>query len=148
MTHDNFDPLAALQANIGQEFSNSPSPFTVWLKPVILAAETGKLSFQYTVRKDMTNPIGTLHGGVIAAIMDDLIGATLFSFNEAHFYTTVNNVIDYFAAARENDILIAETLVLKKGRQIVNVQCELWNADKSRLLARGYSNLMKTTITK
>jgi len=148
MTSADFDPLEVLKNKIGREFSNSPSPFTLWLKPVVLAAEIGRLTFQYTVRKDMTNPIGTLHGGVTAAIIDDLIGATMFSFNEAHFYTTVNNVIDYFAAARENDVLIAETLVLKKGRQIANVQCEIWNADKSRLLARGYSNLMKTDISK
>lgn len=148
MNRADFNPLEILKSRIGQEFSNSPSPFTLWLKPIVLSAETGKLAFQYTVRKDMTNPIGTLHGGVTAAIIDDLIGATMFSFNEAHFYTTVNNVIDYFAAARENDVLIAETTVLKKGQQIVNVQCEIWNADKSRLLARGYSNLMKTNISK
>lgn len=27
----------------------------------------------------MTNPLGWLHGGIIACIMDDFIGATLFA---------------------------------------------------------------------
>ncbi|MBC7934876.1 MAG: PaaI family thioesterase, partial [Rhizobacter sp.] len=47
--------------------------------------------------------------GVTAAIIDDVLGATRLSLNEEHFYTTIHNVIDYFSAAGENDLLIAET---------------------------------------
>lgn len=133
-----------LQSFIGKEFTASPSPFMLWLRPIVISAEQGKLSFQYTVRKEMMNPAGTLHGGVTAAIIDDIIGATMFSFNEDYFYTTINNVIDYFASSKENDTIIADTVVIKKGKQIVNVQCEIWNAGKDRLIARAYSNLLKT----
>ncbi|MES2396723.1 MAG: PaaI family thioesterase [Bacteroidota bacterium] len=136
--------LEVLQSFIGKEFTASPSPFMLWLRPIVISAEQGKLSFQYTVRKEMMNPAGTLHGGVTAAIIDDIIGATMFSFNEDYFYTTINNVIDYFASSKENDTIIADTLVIKKGKQIVNVQCEIWNAGKDRLIARAYSNLLKT----
>src|ERR1700748_2813592 len=136
--------LENLQLHVGKEFLASPSPFMLWLKPVILSAEYGKLSFQYKIRKEMTNPMGTLHGGVTAAIVDDVIGATMFSFNEDHFYTTINNSIDYFAHALEGEFIIADTSINKKGKQIVNAQCEIWNENKTRLLARGYSNLLKT----
>lgn len=135
--------LEVLQHYIGKEFTVSPSPFMLWLKPVVLFAEQGKLSFQYIIRKEMTNPMKTLHGGVTAAIIDDVIGATMVTFNEECFYTTVNNVIDYFIPAIENDIVIADTIIIKKGKQMVNAQCEIWNADKTRLIARGYSNLLK-----
>jgi acyl-coenzyme A thioesterase 13 len=138
--------LEQLQSFIGKEFTASPSPFMHWLNPVVVSAEEGKLSFKYIIRKEMTNPMGTLHGGVTAAIMDDIIGATMFSFGEPIFYTTINNVIDYFAPAKEADVIIAETMIIKKGRQIVNAQCEIWNEDKSRMIARGYSNMMKTNM--
>lgn len=140
--------LEVLQQHVGREFTETPSPFMKWLKPIVLVAERGKLSFQYTVREEMTNPMGGLHGGVTAAIIDDVIGATLFSFNETYFYATLNNVIDYFAPASAGDIIIADTFVVKKGRQVVNVQCDVWNANKTRLIARGYSNLLKTGIQK
>ena len=140
--------LEILQSFTGREFTDSPSPFMHWLKPVLISAESGKLSFRYTIRKEMTNPIGTLHGGVTAAIIDDIIGATMFSLNEDQFYTTVNNVIDYFAPAREGDTVIADTLIQKKGNQIVNAQCEIWNAGKTRMIAKGYSNLLKTAISR
>ncbi|MDP3469991.1 MAG: PaaI family thioesterase [Daejeonella sp.] len=135
--------LAAIQQEIGKEFSNSPSPFTHWLKPIIRSAESGALIFEYLVRKDMTNPMQVLHGGVSAGIIDDIIGATVFTMNLSHHYTTINNYIDYFASAREGDIIEARSSVVKRGKQIINLQCELWLPIKNRLIARGYSNMIR-----
>ncbi len=137
-----------LKAHIGREVSNSPSPFMNWLKPVMLLVQEGSLEFQYTVRKEMTNPFGTLHGGITAAMIDDAIGATLICYGEPFFHVTINLAVDYFAAAREGDIIIAKTTVVKKGKQLVNAQCDIWNADRSRLIAKGYTNLLKTEIKK
>lgn len=137
-----------LKQHIGKEVSTSPSPFMNWLNPIILSVEEGKLSFQYTIRKEMTNPFGTLHGGITAAIIDDAIGATMICYGEPFFYVTVNNAIDYFASAKEHDIIIAETSINKKGNTIVNAQCEVWNHNKTRLLAKGYTNLLRTEIKK
>ena len=139
-----MDKLAQLQAFVGKEFTESPSPFMRWLNPVVVSAEEGQIEFQYTVRPEWLNPMGNLHGGVTAAIMDDIIGATMFSLNEKTFIVTVNNTIDYFSTATENDHIIAETKIIKRGKQFVNTQCEIWNEDKTRLIARGTSNLFKT----
>lgn len=138
-----MDRLTQLKQYIGKEFDQSPSPFMKWLNPTILSAEEGHLEFQYTVRPEWLNPIGNLHGGVTAAIIDDVIGATMFSLNENSFITTINNVIDYFSTAKENDNIVAETKIIKRGKQFVNAQCEIWNTDKTRLIARGTSNLFK-----
>jgi acyl-coenzyme A thioesterase 13 len=138
-----MDRLAQLKQFIGKEFDQSPSPFMKWLNPIILSAEEGQLEFQYTVRPEWLNPIGNLHGGITAAIVDDVIGATMFSLNENSFMTTINNVIDYFSTAKENDNIVAETKIIKRGKQFVNAQCEIWNTDKTRLIARGTSNLFK-----
>lgn len=138
-----MDRLAQLQQFIGKEFDQSPSPFMKWLNPIVISAEEGHLEFQYKVRPEWLNPIGNLHGGITAAIVDDIIGATMFSLNENSFITTINNVIDYFSTAKENDNIVAETKIIKRGRQFVNAQCEIWNADKTRLIARGTSNLFK-----
>ncbi|RKS96368.1 PaaI family thioesterase [Chryseobacterium defluvii] len=138
-----MDRLAQLQQFIGKEFDQSPSPFMKWLNPIVISAEEGHLEFQYIVRPEWLNPIGNLHGGVTAAIIDDIIGATMFSLNEKSFITTINNVIDYFSTAKENDIIVAETKIIKRGKQFVNAHCEIWNADKTRLIARGTSNLFK-----
>ncbi len=138
-----MDKLAVLKSFTGKEFTVSPSPFMKWLNPVVVSAEEGRIEFQYTVRKEWLNPMGNLHGGVTAAIIDDIIGATMFSLNEENFIVTINNSIDYFSTAKENDPIIAETKIIKRGKQFVNAECEIWNADKTRLIARGTSNLFK-----
>ncbi|WP_341697867.1 PaaI family thioesterase [Flavobacterium arundinis] len=142
----NPNARAFLESYIGKEVENSPSPFMNWLRPVIAAVEDGSLTFEYTVRKEMTNPFGTLHGGVTAAMIDDAIGATLISYGEPYFYMSINLIVDYFSPAREGDVVIAKTDILKKGSQISNAQCEIWNKDRTKLIAKGYTNLLKTPI--
>lgn len=137
-----------LKDRVGKEVTDSPSPFMSWLKPIMIEVNEGSLTFQHTVRKEMTNPFGTLHGGIIAAIIDDAIGATLISYGEPYFYVSVNLVVDYLASARESDVILATTSILKKGNQVVNAQCEVWNADRTKLIAKGYTNLLKTEIKK
>jgi len=137
-----------LKAQVGKEATNSPSPLMRWLNPVMLSVDEGKIAFEYTVRKEWLNPIGTLHGGITAAIVDDAIGATVFSYGEPFFYSTINNAIDYFGIALEGHKIIAKTSVTRKGKQLINAQCEVWNNSQTRLLAKGYSNLLKTEVQK
>ncbi|RYG20926.1 MAG: PaaI family thioesterase [Chitinophagaceae bacterium] len=113
-----------------------------WLKPTLIAAERGSLHCSYNVRKEMTNPYGILHGGITAGIIDDLIGATVYILGLNARYTTVNNNIDYFASAHEGDEITAKTSVVKQGRTIINLQCEVYLPSKNRLIAKGYSNML------
>lgn len=143
-----MSPLETMKSFVGKRFSASPSPFMLWLNPVVISAETGALEFEYQIRAEWLNPIGNLHGGVTAAIVDDVLGATMFSLNEDYFYTTINNVIDYFSTAKPGEAIVAKTRIIKKGRQFINAECEVWNADRTRLIAKGSSNLFKTEIKK
>ncbi len=137
-----------LKSQIGMDARNSPSPLMRWLNPVMLSAEPGALVFRYEVRPEWLNPAGNLHGGMMAAIVDDAIGAAVFSLGEAHFYATINNCIDYLGSSQEGHQVIARASIVKKGRQLINAQCEVWNGDDTRLLARGSSNLIKTEASK
>lgn len=138
--------LAFFKSQIGKDSSKSPSPLMRWLNPTLLSAEEGLLEFSYVVRKEMTNPMRIMHGGTTAAIIDDALGAAVFSLGNTNLYTTVNLAVDYFSTAKEGDVIIAKTTVVKKGKQIINAQCEVWNVDRTRMLAKGYSNLIKTEM--
>ena len=113
-----------------------------WLRPTLISAERGELHCSYVIRKEMTNPYGILHGGITAGIIDDLIGATVFMLGSKSQFTTVNNAIDYFASAKEGDIITAKTAIVKQGRTIINLQCEVFLPSKNRLIAKGYSNML------
>ncbi len=134
--------LAYFKSLTGKEIVQSPSHFMNWLKPILIDAEKGSLHCSYIVRKEMTNPYGILHGGVTAGIIDDLIGATVYILGLNSRYTTINNNIDYFATASEGDEITAKTSVVKQGRTIINLQCEVFLSAKNRLIAKGYSNML------
>jgi len=134
--------LVFLRGFIGKELNGSPSHYMNWLKPLVISAEYGELFFSYIIRKEMTNPSGMLHGGVTAGIIDDLIGATVYTLGLGHSFTTVNNSIDYFAPAKEGDLITAKTAIVKRGRTIINLQCEVFLPSKDRLIAKGYSNML------
>ncbi len=140
--------LEFLKSRIGNTAHESSSPLMQWLNPTLVAVEEGKITLQFTVRHEMTNPIGILHGGTTAAIMDDSIGAAVFTYGEPYFYSTINLVVDYFGRAAEGEKIIAEAFVIKKGKQLIHGQCEIWNVDKTRMLAKGISNLLKTEMKK
>ena len=134
--------LTNFQSLTGKEITNSPSPFMNWLKPTLINAEKGSLHCSYVIREEMTNPYGILHGGITAGIIDDLIGATVFILGLQHRFTTVNNNIDYFAPAKLGDMITAKTTVIKQGKTIINLQCEIFLPSKNRLIAKGYSNML------
>lgn len=135
--------LTVLRSWIGKDSSASISPLMRWLNPTLLRVEEGELEFSYVIREEMTNPIGILHGGTTAAIIDDAVGAAVWSLGKPHMYTTVNLGVDYFASAKAGETIIAKTSITKNGNQIINTSCEIWNADKSRMIAKGHSNLIK-----
>ena len=138
--------LESVRSMVGREITESPSPFLNWLRPTVIEAEERRLVFSYRIRREMLNPAEILHGGVTGAIIDDIFGATMFTLGERVFYTTINNSVDYFSPARRGDIIIAETRIIKKGRQFVNLQCEVWNEDRSRMIARGTTNMFRTDV--
>ncbi|RZK50131.1 MAG: PaaI family thioesterase [Pedobacter sp.] len=139
---EDSENLKAFKKYQGEIISDSPSPYMNWLKPKLLNASKGSLECAYEIRLEMTNPYGVLHGGITAGIIDDLIGATVYTLGLQARYTTVNNYIDYFAPAKMGDTIVAKTKIEKQGRQIINVSCEVILIGKNRLIAKGYSNMM------
>lgn len=137
-----IDLLSLLQKSIGQVIQNSPSHFMNWLEPRLLAAEKGSLTCSYIIRQEMTNPYQILHGGITAGIIDDLIGATVYTLGLPKPFITVNNNIDYFAPVKMGETIIARTQIIKQGRSIINLQCEVMLDQTERLIARGTSNMM------
>ncbi len=135
--------IEKIKSVIGKGEQLSPSPFMNWLKPMAVAAEYGSLTFEYKIREEMTNPMGHLHGGVIAGIIDDIVGTTVYSLEKSDYFVTVNMSVDYFAPGILGDIIQAVTKMVKEGKTIINMECELWLPAKKRLLAKASSNLMR-----
>lgn len=134
--------LQLFQSAVGKSAAQySPSPFGRWLDGKLLMVTEGHSQWEFAVREEMTNPGKVLHGGVIAAIIDEVMGATVFTLGRPEFHTTINLSIDYLASAKANDVLSVESKVIRKGNTIVNVEATI--TIEGRLIAKASSNLMK-----
>lgn len=137
--------LAFLQAHLGQEMKQSPSPVSRWLNGTLHEAKLGDITADYLVREDMTNPAATLHGGISAAIADDIIGVAVYSLHTEYYYTTVNLTMDYLAPAKVGQVVRARGWVVRHGRTIIHAECSI-HSQEGQLLARGNSNLSVTPL--
>ncbi|GAB3913556.1 hypothetical protein GCM10028803_57860 [Larkinella knui] len=146
MTTPETNPrLQFFRAMIGHDMRQSPSPLGRWLKGTLVAAEEGSLTVSYEVREDMTNPMRILHGGAAAAIMDDLIGATVYALGREHIYTSVNLNVDFLHSASLGDTVTARTQVVRAGKNIVHAECVITAAD-GKIIAKAVSNLIQTSM--
>ena len=132
------------KAQIGKVIKQTPSPVGMWLKPVLIAVEEGSLTAEIVVREEMTNPMGTLHGGMIALIADEVIGAGIATLELPDFYPSVNLYTDFLNSAKKGEVVTATTEIIRKGKNIINTECRIYNA-ANKLIAKAHSNNIKLT---
>jgi len=137
--------LAFFQSQIGKSIHQSPSPLGNWLNGTFVEVNEGEMVLSFTVRKEMTNPVGILHGGAACAIIDDVMGMTVYALNKEFVYVTVSLTVDFLDNAKEGETIYARTKVIRNGRTLVNVECHLVN-EAGKILAKGTSNLVVTPI--
>lgn len=135
-----------IQHYLNKPITDSASHISNWLNGTPLEAEIGKVVIQYTVRPEMTNYQGVLHGGVSAMIMDDMCGMIcMISSGKDTMYSTINLVVDYLKGAKVGDTLIATAKVVKLGRTTANVEAFIHHSNGT-ILVKASSNLVNVPV--
>ncbi len=137
--------LAYFQGRVGQNLSDSISPLGRWLNGTLRTVDHGKISVEFTIREEMTNPVGVLHGGISAAILDDVIGMLVYTLGREFIFTSVNLNCDFLSAARQGDILTAQAEVIRAGRTVVHCEGRIVTQD-GKIVAKCASNLIQTAM--
>ena len=136
--------LAMFQAAIGQSFKDSPSPVGRFFAGTLLEAEEGRLLMEVTVGEHMTNPAQVLHGGAAAMLLDELIGAAVFTLGRPTLFTSVNLSVDFLSAAFIGDDLVAEAKPTRQGKTVVNMEGWVKKKEDGKLVAHATSNMLDT----
>lgn len=88
-----------------------------------------------------TNPMGTLHGGVICDVADAAMGTAYYStLGEDESFTTIELKINFLKPVWEG-LIRAESKVIKRGKTIGLLQCEVTDS-KNSLVAFATSTCM------
>lgn len=123
------DPRRALFGQIG--FDKALAGMT------LVAIEPGKAVVSLPVTEAVCNPVGTLHGGCIATLVDDAgTIAIMSSDNEGRPGVTTDLTVSYLTGAPLGDTVTAEARTLKNGRTLAFVEVDIKGSD-GKLLATG-----------
>lgn len=133
------------RTQIGQDKWLFDYPLMDWMNAKVLEVEEGKVKMQFTVEKYMLNPIGILHGGIAAAMLDELMGAAGFTIGRPTGYATINMNIDYLNSAKVNEKITGEGIIVRAGKSIMHAEAKLYNED-GKLLSKASSNLIATSV--
>ena len=97
----------------------------------------GVLVAALDVRGELLNPFGTLHGGVVSALVDHVLGAVLYPHIErGRWAATTEFKVNLLAAVRDGTLRATATIVSLTRRTAV-VQVEVDNGGRPCALAQG-----------
>jgi len=131
-----------LQKRLGRKITDTPSGFGKWLDMHLIAANDEVVVVQILAREEMGNPMGLLHGGLMAGIMDEIIGLRVASLNLPDYYITVNLHTDFLMAISIGETLTAQAQIVRKGRTMVFVEAQILNS-AGELCAKSNSHLLR-----
>jgi len=110
---------------------------------VTMEAEPGRVVFQGTPSADYYNPIGTIHGGYIATLLDSAVGCAVHTMVPHGFgYTTLELKVNYVRALHDGvGPVRAEGKVINVSRRVGIAEGRLVDA-AGRLYAHATTTCM------
>ena len=101
------------------------------------AVEPGRMVVSLDARDEFHNPFGSMHGGVLAGLVDHVLGAVLYPvIPRGHWAATTEFKLNYLAPVRAGTV-VAESTVVSLGRRTAVVRVEVTNGDQLACVAQG-----------
>ena len=113
------------------EYPFPPLMYTLGFDHLPPAVELGKVTFFLEPQEYHYNPIGSVHGGVFAALLDSAMGCAVHSTLPAGVgYTTLELKVNFVRPLTATTGLVrCEGLVLSGGRQVATAEGRIVDAD-------------------
>ena len=130
-------PVEALRASSGLELFQKmlrgelpPPPIAETLDFSLVEAEKGRIVFQGHPARKHYNPIGSVHGGYHATLLDSCVACAVQSMLEAgQGYTTLELKVNYLRALTDQvGPVRAEGKAIHVGRQVGTAEGRLYDA--------------------
>jgi acyl-coenzyme A thioesterase 13 len=128
---------------LGKVVHDSRSPAGNWLGFTLEHIEKGAATLLIPIRKEMTNPYGNIHGGMMSLLIDEAIGWAVVSLDADNHYTSMSLNVDFLYAIKEGDTVRAASRIIRQGKKIVHAECYVYDL-AGNILAHATSNLIVT----
>ena len=135
-----YDPDAA--DVIGQHSSQAGGGLPTFLGIEMVDIGPGRMVCELPVRDELLNAFGTLHGGVVSALADHVLGAVLYSVIERGAWAaTTEFKINLLAPIREGTVR-AEAAIISMTKRTAVVRIDITNDGRAAAAAQGTVSVM------
>ncbi len=125
---------AEQELEIRKKFETNHFPRLLGIE--IDALESGRAVLGVTIRKDLLQLQGVMHGGAIASLIDTAVAFAIASVSRPDDrFTTVELKVNYLIAIREGRVT-ADAKLIRDGRRIIVAECDVQDS-AGRLAAKG-----------
>jgi uncharacterized protein (TIGR00369 family) len=143
------DPAASLRSGTGMsglEYMQAIVAGTVGAPPIsralgfqVIEVEHGRAVFALEPAEWMYNPIGSVHGGIAATLLDSCMGCAVHTTLEADVgYTTTDLQVRYIRGMSiATGRVLAEGRVVHAGRRTATAEGRLFSEADETLIAHG-----------
>jgi uncharacterized protein (TIGR00369 family) len=131
-----------MRAVAAGELPPPPIAVTMSLRPIELGE--GHVVFEGEPGEEHYNPIGVVHGGYAATLLDSALGCAVHTTLPAGVaYTSLGLEVKYVRPiSRDSGRVLCEASVLYRGRKQATAEAKLSAADSGKLLAHGVATCM------
>jgi len=148
------DPLAGLPLRrrmSGREYLERimrgevpPPPIARLLEIDVAEIGDGRATFEGTPGEQHYNPIGVVHGGYVATLLDSAMGCAVETLQSAGTgYTTLELKVNFTRPLSvDTGRVLAEGVVVHAGSRVATAEGRLFSARTGKLLAHGTSTLL------
>jgi uncharacterized protein (TIGR00369 family) len=121
-----------------------PAPIQELLGFSLIEADEGRVVFAAEPAEQHYNPIGSVHGGVAATLLDSAMGAAVHStLAQGSAYVTLEVKFNLVRAiTAETGRVLAEGKVIHRGNTVATVEATLRSEEGGALLAHGTSTCL------
>jgi uncharacterized protein (TIGR00369 family) len=115
----------------------------IWLTEV----ESGRVVFAGKPSSRFYNPLGTVHGGWIATLLDSAMGCAVHSLvKPGQVYTTIDMTVSFVRPVFEKTgELRCEGKIIHAGGRVATAEGRVWDA-AGALIAHGSETCLVTTL--
>ncbi|GAA5317359.1 MAG: hypothetical protein AseanaTS_25640 [Candidatus Pelagadaptatus aseana] len=106
--------------------------------------EEGRVIYHYTPKDRHQNLIGSLHGGILASLIDTAMGAAVMTkLGASEFHTMTDLTVKFIGAVRDdNEQLIIEASVDHAGKRMFATEGTIKNKD-GKIIARSVASAIR-----
>ncbi len=143
-----YGGIAGMQRLVTGELP--PPPIADTLGFALVEIEPGRALFEGTPAEWQYNPLGTVHGGWIATVLDSALGCAVHSGLAADIgYTTMDLQVRFLRALTvESGVVRAEGKVVSSGRRVATAEARLFGKVDGKLYATATTSCLIVQVVK